>query len=141
MSNYYVCWFVCLWCLTPRSPIFQLYCGGQLYWTRKLEIPGETSDLSQVTDNLYHIHVCCIDYTSPWTRFECTTLFVIGTGCTGSCKSNYYTITTTTAPKLLCTIIHNINYTVHCTVTHMGNFSPVRRTPTVIEWRLYMLFY
>ena len=28
------------------------------------------------------------------------TLVVIGTDCTGSCKSNYYTIKTTTAPKL-----------------------------------------
>jgi len=30
--------------------------------------------------------------------FEFTTLVVIGTDCTGSCKSNYHTITTTTAP-------------------------------------------
>ena len=31
------------------------------------------------------------------TRFEFTTLVVICTDCTGSCKSNYHTITTTTA--------------------------------------------
>jgi hypothetical protein len=31
---------------------------------------------------------CCIEYTSPWTRFKFTTLVVIGTDCTGSfCKS------------------------------------------------------
>ena len=30
----------------------------------------------------------------PWTGFELTTLVVIGTDCTGSCKSNYHTITT-----------------------------------------------
>ena len=30
--------------------------------------------------------------------FELTTLMVIGTGCIGSLKSNYHTITTTTAP-------------------------------------------
>ena len=29
-----------------------------------------------------------------------TTLVVIGTECTGSCKSNYHTITTTTAPAV-----------------------------------------
>ena len=32
-------------------------------------------------------------------RFELTTLVVIGAKCTGSCNSNYNTITTTTAPQ------------------------------------------
>ena len=45
------------------------------------------------SDKLYHIL-----YTSPWTGFELTTLVVIGTDCTGSLKSNYHTIPTTTAP-------------------------------------------
>jgi hypothetical protein len=31
------------------------------------------------------------------TGFELATLLVIGTDCTGRCKSNYHTITTTTA--------------------------------------------
>ena len=31
--------------------------------------------------------------------FKLTSLVVIGTDCTGSCKSNYHTITTTTAPN------------------------------------------
>ena len=30
---------------------------------------------------------------------ELTTLVIIGTDCTGSCKSNYHTITATTAPR------------------------------------------
>jgi hypothetical protein len=34
------------------------------------------------------------------TGFELTTLVVINTHCTGSCKSNYHTLTTMTAPLL-----------------------------------------
>jgi hypothetical protein len=40
---------------------------------------------------------CCIEYTSPITRFELQT-GVISTVCTGSYKSNYHTITITTDP-------------------------------------------
>jgi DNA topoisomerase IB len=53
----------------------------------------ENQDLSQVTDKFYHIML----YTT-WTGFELTASVVIGTGCIGSCKSNYHTITATTAP-------------------------------------------
>jgi hypothetical protein len=67
---------------------------------------GKVTDLSQVTDKLYHI----MFYTSPWLRFELTTSVVIGTDCIGSCKSYYRAITATTAPYCNRFVMRILNY-------------------------------
>ena len=58
--------------------------------------PEKTTDLSQVTDILSHNVVSSTPRHEQ--DFELTTLVVMGTDCTGSCKSNYHMIMATTAP-------------------------------------------
>jgi hypothetical protein len=50
----------------------------------------------EITDKLYHIMVHRVHLGRSGIQVQ--TLVVIDTDCTGSCKSNYHTIMTTTAP-------------------------------------------
>jgi hypothetical protein len=44
-----------IWCLTPLSTIFQLYRSGQFYGWKKLDDPEKTTNLSEITDELYYV--------------------------------------------------------------------------------------
>ena len=78
-----------LWCFMPLSTIFQLtyifgvsFIGGgnRITWRKP----------PTCHKSLTNFLTYCMKYTLPWTEFEFTPLVVVGTDCTGNCKSNYH---------------------------------------------------
>jgi hypothetical protein len=94
----YGCNMVFSWCMRCTANFNNI---SAMSWqfvllVEEIGVPGEnhrpvTSNWQTLSHNV--VHVVC---TSPWKGFQLTTLVVIGTDCTDSCKSNYHTFMTTT---------------------------------------------
>ena len=75
----------------------------------EIGVPEENHRPAQVNDKLYHLMLYRVHLVLA--GFDITALVVIGTGCIGSNKYNYHTITTTTIPVYeFSNIIKDVHY-------------------------------
>ena len=91
-KHYYLEYICTFWGLTP------LYIVTTSLLVEETAVPRENHwPVASHWQTLSLKVISNIENTSPWAGFKLTSLVVIGTDCTGSCKSNYHTITTTMA--------------------------------------------
>jgi hypothetical protein len=88
-NTFSFCLFV-WWCLMPLLTIFQLYHGGQFLLMEETGVPVENH--RPVASNWQTLSHNVVSSTLRHERGSNSTVVVIGTDCTGSCKSNYHTI-------------------------------------------------
>ena len=80
---------------------------------------------------LYRVHITC-------ARFDLTTLMGIGTDCISRCKSNYHTITTTTALSCILYFLSRILY--HNKYYNTDNILSMYNFFKIIAFFMIMLF-
>jgi hypothetical protein len=83
------------------------------------------------------------EYTSPWVRNKLTTLVVIGTYCTGSCKSNYHIWSwppraqNITSSPHACQIKNKGKYSTRGTVCWASPLNPLCQMNWNLVWSIY----
>jgi hypothetical protein len=89
-TNHVLGLFGLVWCIVFNATFNNI---SVISWRSALlveetGVPGESHrSVASHWQNLSHN---AVEYNSPWTGFELTTLVVIGIDCTCSCKSNYH---------------------------------------------------
>ena len=100
----YICLNECVWVrIMVFSAIFNnisVISWQSVLLVEETRVPGENHwPVASHWQTLLHNAVSSTPrHERGSSKFELTTLVVIGTDCIGNCKSNYHTITTATAP-------------------------------------------
>ena len=89
--------FTCRWVFMVFNTTFSNI--SVILWQSVLWV-DETGENHQPVASHWQTLSHCIEYTLPWTGFKLTTLVVIGSDYTGSCKCNYHTTTTKMTPHV-----------------------------------------